>query len=172
MPPKKKVLEAAIANGAMAKIDRLVSAAHILTEMGDWLMSEAEDTARENGLCIGEVKHAQNRYTSAHLNYVRLWRELVRGSGMTAERLDDFNHFLPYVARLLSVDDIVTDPNTGQAVRDNYERLYTIHRTVSDGGKDNAEITAQAAQFRVMDSENDKPKNPKNGDIENQNQEA
>lgn len=132
--PKKKVIGAAIESGAMDRINRLVSAAHILTEMADWIMSDAEDAARGAGLMLGDLKHVQTRYSAAHLAYVRIWRELVRGSGMSGQRLDDFMHFTPYVARMLSVDDIVTDPNTGRPVKEDYERLYKPEGGQEDAG--------------------------------------
>lgn len=69
MKAKKETIDKAIANGSFAKIDRILSASHILTEMSDYLTSEADDIARDNNLMLGEVKQMQTNYSKVHDRY-------------------------------------------------------------------------------------------------------
>lgn len=124
MKAKKETIDKAIANGSFAKIDRILSASHILTEMSDYLTSEADDIARDNNLMLGEVKQMQTNYSKVHDRYCLFWRDLVRESNQIETRTVDFDHFLPIICRLLSLDDIVTDPNTGRSCRETWEKKY------------------------------------------------
>lgn len=152
MQASKKTIDRAIENGSLPSIDRLISASHILTEMADWLIKDADDIARDNNLMLGEVKREQTRYTQNHDRYARLWRDLVNESHMSHERTEDFDHFLPYIARLLSIDDVTTDPNTGESVRAHYKERYEKHAATPQKtafsvmhGKDESRITYRRA---------------------------
>ena len=48
MRPQKKVIDAAIRSGALPAVDRLLSAAHLLTEIAAHLTEEADDRANNS----------------------------------------------------------------------------------------------------------------------------
>lgn len=146
MQASKKTIDRAIDNGSLPAIDRLISAAHLLTEIADYLTEEGDDLARKNNLMLGEVKRAQRAYSMCHSRYYALWTDLVNESHMSHERTEDFDHFLPYIARLLSIDDVTTDTNTGKMVRDVYDERYA-----SKGGLREADKPAKKMlTFRLM----------------------
>lgn len=116
MRPQKKVIDAAIRSGALPAVDRLLSAAHLLTEIAAHLTEEADDRARSAGLMLGEVKHFQRQYQTVFDRYHRLWTDLARESGMRKARREDFDTYLPAICRMLGIAPLVTEPSTGRTV--------------------------------------------------------
>lgn len=114
--PNKKTIDKAIADGTLPKIDRILSAAHLLTCIADYYMQEAEDLTRGCGFCLGEVKQAQTAYTQHMERYNSLWTQLVSDSHMSRERTEDFDTFMPVITRLLQIGQLITDTNTGKPV--------------------------------------------------------
>ena len=56
MKAKQALIQRAVKNGAIEKVNKLLSAAHILNCEANSLIEEASDILRENGLLIGELK--------------------------------------------------------------------------------------------------------------------
>lgn len=56
MKPRKQLIDAAVANGSMERLNNLLSAAHLLhCEVSD-LVGEASDLMTDNGLLIGTLE--------------------------------------------------------------------------------------------------------------------
>lgn len=56
MKPKKKIIDAAIANGSIDRLNMLLSAAHLLNCESNNLVEEASDLMAENSLLLGDLK--------------------------------------------------------------------------------------------------------------------
>ena len=56
MKPKKKIIDAAIANGSIDRLNMLLSAAHLLNCEANNLVEEASDLMAENSLLLGDLK--------------------------------------------------------------------------------------------------------------------
>lgn len=56
MQPKKKIIDRAIENGSMKRVNMLLSAAHLLMCEVSNLVGETSDVLRDNGLMLGEIK--------------------------------------------------------------------------------------------------------------------
>lgn len=142
--PNKKTIDRAIADGTLPKIDRILSAAHLLTCIADHYMQEADDLTRGCGFCLGEVKRAQTAYSQHMERYNALWTQLVKGSHMTHERTEDFDRFMPAFTRMLGLEQLITDTNTGRPVS---ESPTPTADALAAEGKDGG------SNFRVMRSD-------------------
>lgn len=56
MKPRKQLIDAAIANGSIDRMNMLLSAAHLLNCEANSLVEEASDLMAENGLLLGDLK--------------------------------------------------------------------------------------------------------------------
>ena len=62
MKPKKKIIDAAIANGSIDRLNMLLSAAHLLNCEANNLVEEASDLMAENSLLLGDLKKLHNDF--------------------------------------------------------------------------------------------------------------
>lgn len=60
MKPKKKIIDAAIANSSIDRLNMLLSAAHLLNCEANNLVEEASDLMAENSLLLGDLKKLHN----------------------------------------------------------------------------------------------------------------
>lgn len=94
MKPKKTLIDAATANGSMERLNKLLSAAHLLhCEVSD-LVGEASDLMTDNGLLIGELKKLHNDFIRASDRYFREFQTLVvtdKSKTAMFSDLDEFN---------------------------------------------------------------------------------
>ena len=56
MKPRKQLIDAAVANGSIDRMNMLLSAAHLLNCEANCLVEEASDLMTENGLLLGDLK--------------------------------------------------------------------------------------------------------------------
>ena len=56
MKPRKQLIDAAVANGSIDRMNMLLSAAHLLNCEANSLVEEASDLMAENGLLLGDLK--------------------------------------------------------------------------------------------------------------------
>lgn len=90
MRPPKKLIERAKENGAIDRLNRLVSLAYLLQSVATNLHSEAEDLLRENGLLLGELKQDFNRLQAATDRYTRSFSAMVTDKDCAKAYWHDF----------------------------------------------------------------------------------
>lgn len=56
MKPRKQLIDAAVANGSIDRMNMLLSAAHLLNCEANSLVEEASDLMAENGLLLGNLR--------------------------------------------------------------------------------------------------------------------
>ena len=86
MKTKKEIIRRAIENGAIEKVNRLLSAAHILNCEANGLIEEASDILRENGLLIGELKKYHTDFVKCADRYFTEFATMVE----TEKKMDMF----------------------------------------------------------------------------------
>lgn len=111
----QQILERAVKDGSIQRIDTLYSAAHILMQVANYLMEQTDDSLIASiSSLLREARQAHNFAARAIDRYLDLWTDFARVSGMQAQRTDDFDTYVPIIARLLAIAPLVTDPTTGK----------------------------------------------------------
>lgn len=88
MKPKKQLIDAAIANGSMDRINMLLSAAHLLNCEANSLVEEASDVVAYNGLLLGDLKKLHNDFVRVADRYFKEFATLV---GTEKSKMDMFS---------------------------------------------------------------------------------
>lgn len=83
--PKKKLIDIAIADGSIDRLNRLLSAAHILMCMSNQFFEESSDLMKMKGLMLGDIK---KKYTNYQLHADIYFREF--GSMVDGNKMDMF----------------------------------------------------------------------------------
>lgn len=108
MKPRKEVIEKAINNGAMARINQLLSANQILMAQSCLLIEEAQSILEANGLCLGLLKQKSNNVTRAFDIYFTEFASMVPKEMKLPmfKDIDDFNYAFRKWAKLLRPEEI------------------------------------------------------------------
>ena len=77
MLPKKKLVDAAIADGSMDRMNMLLSAAHLLNCEANNLVEEASDIMAEKNLLLGDLKKLHSDFVRCADRYFREFATLV-----------------------------------------------------------------------------------------------
>lgn len=88
MKPKKQLIDAAIANGSMDRMNMLLSAAHLLNCEANGLVEEASDIMEINGLLLGGLKKLHNDFVRVADRYFKEFATLV---GTEKSKMDMFS---------------------------------------------------------------------------------
>nr|DAM29584.1 MAG TPA: hypothetical protein [Caudoviricetes sp.] len=88
MKPKKQLIDAAIANGSMDRMNMLLSAAHLLNCEANNLVEEASDLMTNNGLLLGDLKKLHNDFVRVADRYFKEFATLV---GTEKSKMDMFS---------------------------------------------------------------------------------
>ena len=103
MQPKKKIIDRAIENGAMERVNMLLSAAHLLKCETANLIGETSDILIENGLMMGELKKLFNDLDKAQDRYFSEFTKMVdtpkRGKDLFSD-CDEFDKMFREWAKL------------------------------------------------------------------------
>lgn len=90
MKPNKQLIDAAIANGSMDRMNMLLSAAHLLNCEANNLVEEASDLMTDNGLLLGDLKKLHNDFVRVADRYFKEFATLV---GTEKSKIDMFSDF-------------------------------------------------------------------------------
>lgn len=82
MTPKKKLIDRARENGSIDRLNKLLSATHILLCVANNYMEEASDLMKDNGLLIGELKKLYNNHVQSADRYFAEFATMVDDSKM------------------------------------------------------------------------------------------
>lgn len=93
MKPKKKLIEAAIADGSMTRMNQLLSAVHILLCEAKDLSDEVSDILAEKGLLIGNVKKLHNDFEKCADRYFSEFSTLVETEKSKLDMFSDLKSF-------------------------------------------------------------------------------
>lgn len=93
MRPKKHLIERAVANGSMAKLNMLVSAAQILNCEANNIIEEASDIMIANGLMLGRIKQLHNNFVKAADMYFKDFASMVKTDQDKMDMFEDLDSF-------------------------------------------------------------------------------
>jgi hypothetical protein len=93
MLPKKRLIERAIADGSIDRLNRLLSAAHILMCVANEFFEESSDLMKIKGLMLGDIKKKYTNYQYYADIYFKEFASMVDGNKMDMftdmEQLDE-----------------------------------------------------------------------------------
>lgn len=93
MLPPKKTVDQAFADGTMDRVNRLLSAAHILSWEADVLVEDAADQLVAAGLQMGLLKKLHSDFIKAADRYFREFTHLVTSKEMSRALFIDTEEF-------------------------------------------------------------------------------
>lgn len=82
MLPKKRLIDRAIADGSIDRLNRLLSAAHILMCVANEFFEESSDLMKIKGLMLGDIKKRYTNYQYSADLYFKEFASMVDGSKM------------------------------------------------------------------------------------------
>lgn len=93
MKAKKTLIQRAVRNGAIDKVNRLLSAAHLLNCEANSLVEESNDILRENGLLVGELKKYHTDFVKCADRYFSEFAGLVTEDNKKMDMFTDMDEF-------------------------------------------------------------------------------
>jgi hypothetical protein len=93
MKPKKQLIDAAVANGSIDRMNMLLSAAHLLNCEANSLVEEANDLMAENGLLLGDLKNLHNNFVKSADLYFLEFSSLVETEKSKMDMFRDMDDF-------------------------------------------------------------------------------
>lgn len=93
MKAKKTLIQRAVRNGAIDRLNQLLSASHILLCEANGLLEEAADLMARNGLMLGELKQLHNQFTKSADRYFREFADMVTTDKQKMDMFSDMDGF-------------------------------------------------------------------------------
>lgn len=90
---KKKIIDAAIANGSIERVDELMSAAQILITEAHCIIDETIEILGYNKLRSGELQASANRYLKSAEEYFKLFASAVNKEENKMQMFKDIDEF-------------------------------------------------------------------------------
>ena len=93
MNAKKVIIDRAVSNGTIDRVNRLLSAAHLLNCEANGLIEETADILRENGLLLGGLKRLHNDFVKCADRYFMVFGTMVADQGKKMDMFTDMDEF-------------------------------------------------------------------------------
>ena len=93
MKPRKQLIDAAVANGSLDRMNMLLSAAHLLNCEANNLVEEASDLIAKNGLLLGDLKKLHNNFVKSADLYFLEFSSLVETEKSKMDMFRDMDDF-------------------------------------------------------------------------------
>ena len=93
MNAKKVIIDRAVSNGTIDRVNRLLSAAHLLNCEANGLIEETADILRENGLLLGDLKRLHNDFVKCADRYFMGFGTMVTDQGKKMDMFTDMDEF-------------------------------------------------------------------------------
>lgn len=93
MKPRKQLIDAAVANGSIDRMNMLLSAAHLLNCEANNLVEEASDLIAKNGLLLGDLKKLHNDFVRVADKYFKEFATLVTTDTAKMDMFSDLDGF-------------------------------------------------------------------------------
>lgn len=93
MIAKKDLIDRANADGAMDKMNQLISAAHILNCEANSLVEEASDLMDKYGLLLGDLKMRHNSFVRSADMYFSTFASMVKNEKNKMDMFKDLDDF-------------------------------------------------------------------------------
>lgn len=93
MKPKESLIQRAIDNGSIERLNILLSAAHILNCTANQYAEEAADLMEQNGLLLGRLKQLHNNFVRSADLYFREFAGMVFNEKCKMDMFSDMDSF-------------------------------------------------------------------------------
>ena len=93
MKPRKQLIDAAVADGSIDRLTRVLSAAHILNCEANMLIAEAAALMHANGLLLGILKRNHNSFVKSADMYFLEFSSLVETENSKMDMFRDMDDF-------------------------------------------------------------------------------
>lgn len=93
MKPKKTLIEKAIADGSMDRLNQLLSASQILLCEANNLIEEASDLMAERGMMLGMLKKRHNDLVKSADDYFKEFASMITEDKSKMEMFGDMEEF-------------------------------------------------------------------------------
>lgn len=93
MKPKKQLIETAVKDGSIDRMNMLLSAAHLLNCEANSLIEEASDVMLTKGLLLGNLKKLHNDFVKCADRYFREFATLVTTDKSKMDMFGDLDGF-------------------------------------------------------------------------------
>lgn len=93
MKPKKILIDRAVANGSMKRLNILISAAHILNCTTNTYLEESASLLEQCGMRLGDVKKLHNMFVKAADRYFHEFATMVDEQGAKIDMFEDMESF-------------------------------------------------------------------------------
>lgn len=93
MKTKKEVIERFKSKGGLDRLNKILSAAHLLALEQNNLMMEAGDLCEDNGLLLGEIKMMRNRFEKEASRYFHSFGDLIDSDKVKLDMWGDLDDF-------------------------------------------------------------------------------
>lgn len=93
MKPKKDLIDAAIADGSMERMNMLLSAAHLLNCEANSLIEESSEIMVAKGLLLGDLKKLHNDFVRVADKYFKEFATLVTTDAAKMDMFSDLEGF-------------------------------------------------------------------------------
>lgn len=93
MKPKKNLVDIAVKDGSMERLNTLLSAAHLLNCEANSLIEEASDVMKAKGLLLGDLKKLHNDFIKCADRYFKEFSTLVISEKSKMDMFGDLQGF-------------------------------------------------------------------------------
>lgn len=106
MEPKQKLVEKYRNDGSSDKVNKLLSASHLLAIEQNNLIQEVSDILEAHGLLIGELKMLHTRFEEAANRYFNNFGMLIDGDAVRIDMWEDYDNFNKLFREWAKINDI------------------------------------------------------------------
>lgn len=101
--PKKKFIDAAVADGSLAEATRLISASYLMGNLCWSFMDDATEQLKKHGLLLGDMSRATGRLNYSFKEYIAVYRDVFRDQSAQMNFAEDFDNMKAAVLKALDV---------------------------------------------------------------------
>ena len=100
--PKKKIIDAAQADGTMAEVSRLLSASYLMANLMWSFFDDATDLLKSHGLLLGDMSRVTGRLNYSFKEYIATFRDVFRDQSAQMDFAGDFDTMKAAVIKALN----------------------------------------------------------------------
>lgn len=100
--PKKKLVDAATADGTMAEVSRLISASYLMANLMWSFFDDATELLKKRGLLLGDMSRVTGRLNFSFKDYIAVFRDVFREQSAQMDFAADFDTMKGAVLKALN----------------------------------------------------------------------
>ena len=100
--PKKKLVDAATADGTMAEVSRLISASYLMANLMWSFFDDATELLKKHGLLLGDMSRVTGRLNFSFKDYIAVFRDVFRERSAQMDFAGDFDIMKAAVIKALN----------------------------------------------------------------------